>query len=93
MRYQGLNHIMSDITQMVSDEKNPHHEQHLYDIFNAVEKYVRSAVPELIADYLEQFSIEFQTYLDGKAINNTNLSAEVANLIQQSVSKINITIG
>lgn len=93
MRYQGLNHIMSDITQMVSDEKDYRNEQRLYDFFNAVETYVRLAVPELIADYLEQFSIEFQTYLDGKAINNTNLSAEVANLIQQSVDKINISIG
>lgn len=93
MRYQGLNHIMNEITQLAIEEKDYRKEERLYDIFNAVEKYVRSAVPELIADYLEQFSIEFQTYLDGKAINNTNLSAEVANLIQQSVSKINITIG
>ena len=84
---------MNEITQLAIEEKDYRKEERLYDFFNAIEKYVRSAVPELIADYLEQFSIEFQTYLDGKAINNTNLSAEVANLIQQSVSKINITIG
>lgn len=92
MNYQGLNCIMGEITSMASNEKNPAHEQHLYDIFNAVEKYVRSAVPELIADYLEKFAIEFQTSLDGKPINNSNISAEIAKIIQQSVKKISIVI-
>ena len=35
-KYQGLNPIMGEITFMASNEKNPQHEQHLYDIFSTV---------------------------------------------------------
>ena len=53
--YQGLNCIMREITMMASNEKNPIHEQHIYDYFTVTEKFVRTAVPQLVADYLEQF--------------------------------------
>ena len=52
--YQGLNCIMREITMMASNEKNPVHEQHIYDYFTATEKFVRTAVPQLVAErYLE----------------------------------------
>ena len=40
---------------MVSNEKNPIHEQHIYEYFAVTEKFVRTAVPQLVADYLDQF--------------------------------------
>ena len=64
--YQGLNCIMREITMMASNEKNPIHEQHIYDYFTVTEKFVRTAVPQLVADYLDQFRekpvVEFETY-------------------------------
>ena len=68
--YQGLNCIMREITIMASDEKNPIHEQHIYDYFTVTEKFVRTAVPQLVADYLDQFReklvVEFETYFNAR---------------------------
>ena len=37
--YQGLNCIMGEITMMASNEKNPIHEQHIYDYtYNSIRK-------------------------------------------------------
>lgn len=96
MKYQGLNPIMSDITIMASNEKNPQHEQHLYDIFTVIEKFVRVAVPQLVEDYLEQFkhalTVEIETYLNGSQINHKDLTQTVADLIQKALNKSKITI-
>ena len=52
--YQGLNCIMGEITAMVSDARYPH-DQHIYDYFAATEKFVRTVVPQLFQDCMEQF--------------------------------------
>lgn len=96
MKYQGLNPIMGDITIMASNEKNPQHEQHLYDIFTVIEKFIRVAVPQLVEDYLEQFkhalTVEIETYLNGSQINHKDLTQTVADLIQKALNKSKITI-
>ena len=53
--YKGLDCIMPEITMMASEAKDSIHEQHIYDYFAATEKFVRTAVPQLVADYLDQF--------------------------------------
>lgn len=95
-KYQGLNPIMGEITFMVSNEKNPQHEQHVYDMFSAVEKFVRVAVPQLVADYLDEFqhalTVEIETFLNGSQIHHTDLTQTVANLIQNAIGKAKISI-
>lgn len=95
-KYQGLNPIMGDITIMASNEKNPQHEQHLYDIFSAVEKFVRVAVPQLVEDYLTQFeanlSIQLETYLNGEKTHHKHLAGAVAEMIGNAIKDTKITI-
>lgn len=101
MKYQGLNCIMPEITMMASNEKNPQHEQHIYDYFAATEKFVRVAVPQLFADCMEQFkdtlTVEFITLLNGKEINQNQIADGVASILQQAIDKscqsIKITFG
>lgn len=96
MKYQGLNPIMSDITIMASNEKNPQHEQHLYHIFTTIEKYVRTAVPQLIGDYLEHFqtalTVEIETYLNGQHINYNDITTAVAGMLQKAIGEARIKI-
>lgn len=95
-KYQGLNPIMGEITFMASNEKNPQHEQHLYDIFSVVEKFVRIAVPQLIADYLDEFqqalTVEIETFLNGSPVHQKDLTQTVAKLIQNAIGKAKISI-
>ena len=96
MKYQGLNPIMGEITMMASNEKHPQPEQHIYDIFTAIEKFVRVAVPQLVEDYLEQFrhalTVEIETYLNGSHINHKDLTQTVADIIQKALNNSKITI-
>ena len=46
---------MVEITMMASEAKDSVHERHVYEYFTATEKFVRTAVPQLVADYLDQF--------------------------------------
>ena len=93
--YQGLNPIMGEITTMVSNSRPPH-DQHIYDYFATTEKYVRTAVPQLIGDYLERFeaalSIELETYLNGQKINHNDITATVAGMIQKAIGSAKIKI-
>lgn len=95
-KYQGLNPIMGEITFMASNEKNPQHEQHLYDIFSTVEKFVRVAVPQLVADYLDEFqqalTVEIETFLNGSPVHQKDLTQTVANLIQNAIGKAKVSI-
>ena len=98
--YQGLNCIMPEITMMASNEKNPIHEQHIYDYFTVTEKFVRIAVPQLVADYLEQFQerlvVEFETYFNGQKMHHDEIAKAVADIVEKSIGKavqnIKITI-
>ena len=98
--YQGLNCIMNEITMMASNEKNPVHEQHIYDYFTVTEKFVRTAVPQLVADYLEQFQerlvVEFETYFNGQKMHHEEIAKAVADIVEKSIGKavqnIKITI-
>lgn len=91
MNYQGLNCIMPEITLMISNEKNPQHEQHIYDYFTATEKFVRITVPQLFADCMEQFkdtlTIEFITLLNGEEINHNQIASGIASILQQAIDK------
>ena len=88
--YQGLNCIMPEITMMASNEKNPIHEQHIYYYFTVTEKFVRTAVPQLVADYLDQFReklvVEFETYFNGQRMHHDDIAWAVADIVEKSIS-------
>ena len=87
--YQGLNCIMREITIMASDEKNPIHEQHIYDYFTATEKLVRIAVPQLFMDCMTQFEerlvVEFETYLNGQKIHHDDIAKGISEILHKSI--------
>ena len=88
--YQGLNCIMGEITTMVSDARYPH-DQHIYDYFTATEKFVRTAVPQLVADYLDQFReqliIEFETCFNGEKIHHDQIAQAIGDILDKSIGK------
>ena len=88
--YQGLNCIMGEITTMVSDARYPH-DQHIYDYFTATEKFVRTVVPQLFQDCMEQFReqlvVEFETYLNGQRIHHDQLAAAIGDILERSIGE------
>lgn len=88
--YQGLDCIMGEITTMVSDARYPH-DQHIYDYFTATEKFVRTAVPQLVADYLDQFReqliIEFETYFNGEKMHHDQIAQAIGDILDKSIGK------
>ena len=88
--YQGLNCIMGQITTMVADARYPH-DQHIYDYFTATEKFVRTAVPQLVADYLDQFReqliIEFETYFNGEKMHHDQIAQAIGDILDKSIGK------
>lgn len=92
MNYTGLDPIMREITFIVSEEKDHRREAQIYALFSAVEKYVRTAVPQLFRDMLEQYSntltLEFKTILNGKVVDDATLTAEIARVIQETIPRI-----
>ena len=89
--YQGLNCIMGEITIMASNEKNPIHEQHIYDYFAATEKFVRTAVPQLFKDCMTQFEeqlvVEFETYLNGQKIHHDDIAKGISEILHKSIGE------
>ena len=87
--YQGLNCIMPEITMMASNEKNPVHEQHIYDYFTVTEKFVRTAVPQLFMDCMTQFEerlvVEFETYLNGQKIHHDDIAKGISEILHKSI--------
>ena len=87
--YKGLDCIMPEITMMASEAKGSIHEQHIYDYFAATEKFVRTAVPQLVADYLDQFReklvVEFETYFNGQKMHHDDIARAVADIVEKSI--------
>ena len=87
--YQGLNCIMPEIMIMAS-ETTPQHERHIHEYFNAMEKYVRTAVPQLIADYLTDFRekliVEFETYFNGERMHHADIAKAIADIVAKSIN-------
>lgn len=87
--YKGLDCIMPEITTMASEAKGSPHEQHVYDNFTATEKFVRTAVPQLVADYLDQFQeklvVEFETYFNGEKMHHDDIARAVADIVEKSI--------
>ena len=87
--YKGLDCIMGEITMMASNEKNPIHEQHIYDYFTTTEKFVHTAVPQLVADYLDQFReklvVEFETFFNGQKMHHDDITRAVADIVEKSI--------
>ena len=52
---------------------------------------MRTAVPQLIADYLEQFEeklvVEFETYLNGQKIHHDDIAKAVADIVEKFIIK------
>lgn len=80
---------MGEITIMASNEKNSIHEQHIYDYFTVTEKFVRTAVPQLVADYLDQFRekliVELETYFNGQKMHHDDIARAVADIVEKSI--------
>ena len=87
--YKGLDCIMPEITMMASEAKGSIHEHHIYDYFTATEKFVRTAVPQLVADYLDQFQerlvVEFETYFNGEKMHHDDVARAVADIVEKSI--------
>ena len=87
--YKGLDCVMGEITHMACAAKDSIHEQHVYEYFAAMEKYVRTAVPQLISDYLEQFQerlvVEFETYFNGQKMHHDDIARAVADIMEKSI--------
>ena len=87
--YKGLDCVMGEITHMACAAKDSIHEQHVYEYFAAMEKYVRTAVPQLIADYLTEFRekliVEFETYFNGERMHHADIAKAIAEIIAESV--------
>ena len=87
--YKGLDCIMPEITMMASEAKGSIHEHHIYDHFTATEKFVRTAVPQLVADYLDQFQerlvVEFETYFNGEKMHHDDIARAVADIVEKSI--------
>ena len=88
--YQGLNCIMGGITTMVSNALPPH-DQHIYDYFYTQERFVRTVVPQLFQDCMEQFRerlvVEFETYLNGQKIHHDQLAAAIGDILERSIGE------
>ena len=88
--YQGLNCIMGEITTMVSNTRPPH-DQHIYEYFYTTEKFVRTVVPQLFQDCMEQFRdklvVEFETYLNGQKIHHDQLAAAIGDILERSIGE------
>ena len=86
--YKGLNCIMGEITMMAASS-TPQHEHHIYEYFMATEKLVRTAVPQLVADYLDQFReklvVEFETYFNGQKMHHDDIARAVADIVEKSI--------
>ena len=89
--YKGLDCIMPEITMMASEAKGSIHEHHIYDYFSATEKFVRTAVPQLVADYLSQFRdqlvIDFETYFNGEKMHHDDIAKAIADILDKSIMK------
>ena len=88
--YQGLNCIMGEITMMLSNAQPPH-DEHIYEYFYTMQKFVRTAVPQLFKDCMEQFEeqlvIEFETYLNGKRIHHDNIAKGISEILRKAVGE------
>ena len=81
---------MGEITHMACAAKDSIHEQHVYEYFAAMEKYVHTAVPQLIADYLTEFRekliVEFETYFNGERMHHADIAKVIAEIVAKSVN-------
>ncbi len=54
-----------------------------------MKKYVRTAVPQLISDYLEQFQerlvVEFETYFNGQKMHHDEIAKAIGDIVAKSL--------
>ena len=88
--YKCFDCVMGEITHMACAAKDRVHEQHVYDYFSAMEKYVHTAVPQLIADYLTEFRekliVEFETYFNGEKMHHADIAKAIADIVAKSIN-------
>ena len=86
--YKGLDCIMGEITTMVSDARPPH-DQHIYEYFYTMEKYVSTAVPQLFLDCMEGFRerliIEFETYFNGEKMHHDQIAQAIGDILDKAI--------
>ena len=87
---------MGEITHMACAAKDSIHEQHVYEYFTAMDKYVRTAVPQLIADYLTEFRekliVEFETYFNGERMHHADIAKAIADIVAKSINSAALKI-
>ena len=88
--YQGLDCIMGEITTMISEAQYPH-DQHIYEYFAATEKFIRTVVPQLFLDCMEQFReqliVEFETYFNGEKMHHDQIAQAIGDILDKSIGK------
>ena len=61
------------------------------EYFDTIKKFVRLAVPQLVADHLTQFEeklvVEFETYFNGEKLHHDEIAKAVADIVEKSVGK------
>ena len=76
---------------MASEAKGSIHEHRIYDYFSAMEKFVRTAAPQLVADYLDRFQerlvVEFETYFNGEKMHHDDIAKAIADILDKSIMK------
>ena len=80
---------MGEITHMACAAKDSVHEQHVYECFMAMEKYVRTAVPQLIAyltDFREKLIVGFETCFNGEKMHHAEIARAIAEIAEKSVN-------
>ena len=60
-----------------------------HHFITVTEKFVRTAVPQLVADYLDQFReklvVEFETYFNGQKMHHDDIARAVADIVEKSI--------
>ena len=89
--YKGLDCVIGEITHMACAAKDSIHEQHVYEYFGAMEKYVHTAVPQLFMDCMEMFEeqlvVNFETYLNGEKIHHDSITQGITEILHKAVGE------
>ena len=78
---------MSTLTMMVSAEKNPQHEQHIYDIYNLVSQMIAEAVPPLVRQCVDEIMVDVRTTLNGKPEDLSGLKDDITRMVLDEIKK------
>ena len=83
----SMSSAMNTLTMMVSGEKNPQHEQHVYQIYNLVSQMIAEAVPPLVKQCVEEIMVDVRTTLNGKPDDLSGLKDDITRKVLDGIKK------